>query len=89
MDRKRFLGRVGLFIGGLAVGRHVELPPAVDPVPPPAVSAAKAARSMQLVASGGLCAPFTPYYDMPAFAARPIREALPAFTAERGGISGS
>lgn len=42
-----------------------------------------------LVASGGLCAPLTPFYEIPDFAvtARPVRDALPSFQAERGGIS--
>jgi hypothetical protein len=42
-----------------------------------------------LVASGGLCAPLTPIYDLPQIAteARPLRDALPAFQAARGGIT--
>lgn len=42
-----------------------------------------------LTASGGLCAPLTPLYDIPDFAVtdRPVRDALPSFMAERGGIS--
>jgi CBS domain-containing protein len=42
-----------------------------------------------LVASGGLCAPLTPLYEIPDFAVtdRPVRDALPSFQAERGGIS--
>lgn len=42
-----------------------------------------------LVASGGLCAPLTPLYDIPNLAVtdRPVRDALPSFQAERGGIS--
>jgi hypothetical protein len=42
-----------------------------------------------LVASGGLCAPLTPLYDIPDLAStdRPVRDALPSFQAERGGIS--
>lgn len=41
-----------------------------------------------LVASGGLCAPVTPYYDLDILAMnmRPVRDALPSFNAERGGI---
>jgi hypothetical protein len=41
-----------------------------------------------LVASGGLCAPVTPYYNlqMISVAERPVRAALPAFNADRGGI---
>jgi hypothetical protein len=44
---------------------------------------------MALTASGGLCAPLTPLYDIPDFAVtdRPVRDSLPSFAAERGGIS--
>lgn len=42
-----------------------------------------------LVASGGLCAPLTPLYDLPilSVADRPVRGALAGFQATRGGIS--
>ena len=42
-----------------------------------------------LVASGGFCAPLTPLYTMPNLAtnARPVRDSLPSFRAERGGIN--
>jgi hypothetical protein len=42
-----------------------------------------------LVASGGFCAPLQPLYTMPQLAtnARPVRDALPSFRAERGGIN--
>ncbi len=45
--------------------------------------------SQALVASGGLCAPLTPIYTMPNFAseARPVRDALPSFQADRGGVN--
>lgn len=41
-----------------------------------------------LLASGGLCAPVTPYYDLEliATARRPVRDSLPVFNATRGGI---
>jgi len=40
-------------------------------------------------AAGGICAPPTPFYDVPGFAsrARPVRGALPSFAADRGGVS--
>lgn len=40
-------------------------------------------------AAGGICAPPTPFYDVPSFASRerPVRGALPSFTARRGGVS--
>jgi len=42
-----------------------------------------------LVASGGLCAPVTPYYNLQqlSVADRPVRAALPSFNADRGGIN--
>lgn len=41
-----------------------------------------------LVASGGLCAPVTPYYELMnvAVAARPVRDAIASFNAVRGGL---
>lgn len=41
------------------------------------------------MASGGICAPPTPFYDVPGFAsrARPVRDALPSYQATRGGVS--
>lgn len=41
-----------------------------------------------LVASGGLCAPLTPIYTLPdvEVAARPVRDALAGFRADRGGV---
>jgi hypothetical protein len=41
-----------------------------------------------LAASGGICAPLEPYYDIMVLAGaqRPVRGALPTFEAERGGI---
>jgi hypothetical protein len=42
-----------------------------------------------LVASGGICAPVGVAYDVPTWATadRPLRDGLPAFQADRGGIS--
>ena len=42
-----------------------------------------------LVASGGLCAPLESIYSIPNFAttARPVRDALPSFRADRGGVN--
>jgi hypothetical protein len=41
-----------------------------------------------LAASGGLCAPLTPYYDLAqvAVASRPVRDSLVGFAADRGGV---
>jgi len=48
-----------------------------------------ALRGEALVASGGLCAPLEPIYTMPNFAseARPVRDSLPSFQADRGGVN--
>ena len=42
-----------------------------------------------LVASGGICAPPTNIYDLPNYAvtSRPVRDALPGFAADRGGVN--
>lgn len=41
-----------------------------------------------LAASGGVCAPLTPYYDLQqiAVADRPVRDSLVGFSADRGGV---
>lgn len=41
-----------------------------------------------ITASGGLCAPLTPYYGIQQIsqAFRPVRDALPNFSADRGGV---
>ncbi len=41
-----------------------------------------------LVASGGICAPVTPYYGLLELSvpSRPVRDSLPRFNADRGGI---
>jgi hypothetical protein len=46
------------------------------------------AGTLSLLASGGLCAPVTPYYQLQMIsqATRPVRASLPAFNADRGGI---
>ena len=46
-------------------------------------------RGNALVASGGLCAPLEPIYSMPNFAsmARPVRDSIPSFQADRGGVN--
>ena len=47
-----------------------------------------ASDPISLVASGGLCNPLTPIYDLPSVesAARPVRDALVNFNATRGGV---
>lgn len=41
-----------------------------------------------ITASGGLCAPLTPWYNLQVYGdvCRPLRDSLPAFKADRGGI---
>lgn len=48
----------------------------------------KRGTDQALIASGGICAPVTPYYDLQVISVddRPVRAALPAFLADRGGI---
>jgi hypothetical protein len=46
-------------------------------------------RSREVItAAGGICAPPTPFYDLPGFGttARPVRDFLPSFQADRGGV---
>ena len=42
-----------------------------------------------LAASGGICAPPTPFYDVPSFSTtqRPVRDSLASFRSDRGGVS--
>ena len=42
-----------------------------------------------LAASGGICAPPTPFYDVPTFSTtqRPVRDSLASFRSDRGGVS--
>jgi len=53
------------------------------------IRALRNSEGNSLVASGGLCAPLTPLYTIPQFAtnARPVREALVSFQADRGGVN--
>lgn len=48
-----------------------------------------AADLQALIAAGGFCAPFTPFYDsiVYATAARPVRDGLPSYQPARGGIT--
>lgn len=90
MNRSGFLKRMGGLALGIAVGRHI--PPAVAaPIEETAAPIAATNVSMtvrSLTASGGLCAPLSPIYSLPSFPmdSQPIRDALPGFTAERGGV---
>jgi hypothetical protein len=58
-------------------------------VVPPSIPGLPGYSNDALVASGGLCAPLEPIYSMPNFAsqARPVRDGLPSFQAERGGVN--
>lgn len=48
----------------------------------------RAGDELSLVASGGLCAPVTPYYNLQYISVpvRPVMGALPSFLADRGGL---
>ncbi|MBV9660448.1 MAG: major capsid protein [Acidimicrobiales bacterium] len=67
----------------IPAGRHLTKEPRADWAAIEAVTGPQA-----LAASGGLCAPLEPYYDVLeiAGAQRPVRGALPTFGVERGGI---
>lgn len=61
---------------------------AVTPPWAPGGRGRRSEPSDALVASGGLCAPVTPLYDIMTIAGadRPVRDAFPSFTADRGGV---
>jgi len=93
MNRGSFLKRAGAVVGALAFGK---LPAAAaktdaewidyDVGPPVPVENTVLSRSM--IASGGLCAPVAPYYDLVMVDGlkRPIRDSLPSVKTGRGGI---
>lgn len=96
MKRGTFLKRVGLVLGGVAVGRHVQFEDVLPTAGPEGVMEVGLIRDSVLhstndyqifaetfTASGGLCAPLSPIYDMPALAS-PIWDSLPMFTTSRG-----
>jgi hypothetical protein len=53
------------------------------------IRALKNTEGRSLVASGGICAPATNLYSIPQFAvtSRPVRDALPSFSADRGAVN--
>jgi hypothetical protein len=59
-----------------------------DPISNSAMVAAVASAD-SITASGGFCAPLNVRYDVPSFTSdeRPLRDALPAFLANRGGLT--
>ncbi len=82
MDRRQFLGGAAGLLGAIAFGGRLPMAEAaIEPEP-----LALASRwSGSIVASGGICAPLTPIYDLPSFyAASPIATSLPSFSARRG-----
>jgi hypothetical protein len=83
MDRRDFLKRGAFGLVALRMGSH--LPGAPAAVAAPVMAAVPSAN--YLVASGGLCAPLTPIYNLaPMYPASPVRDALPSFAASRGGV---
>lgn len=54
----------------------------------PVLDAMRLGNEQALAASGGLCAPTTVTYDMPTLGsdARPVRDALPRYGVDRGGV---
>lgn len=91
MKRGSFLKRaLGVILGAKLAG---SLPPGGPAATPVGIADYGVIRDTlasrhSLTASGGLCAPLTPYYDLPTIttAGSPVRDALPRFTAQRGGI---
>ena len=90
VDRAGFLKRLGLAGAALSLPK---IPQSLaKPLPveglPAVVAPIKAFPPVtgELLASGGLCTPVTPYYDLEYVSAHALRDALPAFRADRGGI---
>lgn len=88
MRRSVFLKRSLGLVAGVAVGSRLPLEstaaPVVEEVAAPVVARGALAA---IVAVGGLCAPLTPYYELTPLTLhqeRPVRDALPSFTAQRG-----
>jgi len=96
MNRGSFLKRAGVVVGALAFGK---IPAAVDKPATewidydvgPSVPVENTVLSRSMIASGGLCAPVKPYYDLVLINENewksPIRDSLVSFRADRGGIS--
>lgn len=86
MRRRGFLGSAVALVVGLRHGEAagpLEVPPQdvyVGPVDVPVVYG----EGQSLIMAGGLCAPLSPIYDIPSFQSeRPIKDALPSFSASR------
>lgn len=88
MNRASFLRRAGLALGALSIGARVPVGAAESVPAAPEALGPVVGYSGDLVASGGLCAPVSPYYTLAYFenGSKPLRDALPAFHADRGGI---
>lgn len=98
MNRGSFLRRSAAGIAALFAPSLLQGPAGAAVSPQelaPGADELTAARPLgsALVASGGLCAPVTPYYQVVAvepwtelWKCNPVRGSLPAFRADRGGI---
>ena len=88
MNRRTLLKRFSLALLASRVPIAFESPAvaaeSVSPAVLPSLTGSVGA-GRTLIASGGLCAPLAPFYDIPDFAVteRPVRDALPSFMAEQ------
>jgi hypothetical protein len=81
IDRRSFLARA-LAAGVALYGGKLRVPTEVAPIEEAAAIAAFPPITAELCASGGLCAPVSPYYPLTMVAtSRPVRDALPRFSA--------
>lgn len=86
MNRGHFLKRAGLVLGGVVLGRALPLEAPAEAAPNTLwYHVGEETWSPNLVATGGLCAPLSPIYDMPSFPVR-MSEVIPPFRAQRGGL---
>lgn len=93
MDRRGFLGRALLVLalpsrGVAALDRRTSSAPSVGATPSLPTTRASFPIGGDLVASGGLCSPISPIYNVPALgvSGRPVRDSLPTFQAVSGDV---
>jgi hypothetical protein len=89
-SRRGLLGRALVGLAGLralgSVGPVVSAPSGPVELVATSVRVSRLPAAGLLVASGGVCPPLSPVYELPNFASRPVTEALPSFEVRRGDV---